>query len=259
MGKLILRPSPLKIHAEPLKFLERIQGDICGPIQPLSGPFRYFMVLIDASTRWSHMCLLSTRNHAFAKIMTQVIRLKAHYPKHQIQKICLDNAARFSYRAFNDYCMAQGIHIEHFVPYVHTQYGLAESLIKSIKLIARPLLHECNLPTSCWGHAVLHAADLIQLRPTAYHTTSLLHLVRGNPPDISHLRKFGCAIYTLVSPPQRTAMGPHRKLGIYMGYQSPSIIKYLEPLTGDLYIARFADCIFNEDHFPALGGRIQVS
>jgi hypothetical protein len=32
MGKLILQPSPLKIHAEPLKFLERIQGDICGTI-----------------------------------------------------------------------------------------------------------------------------------------------------------------------------------------------------------------------------------
>jgi hypothetical protein len=32
MGKLILRPSLLKIHAELLKFLERIQEDICGPI-----------------------------------------------------------------------------------------------------------------------------------------------------------------------------------------------------------------------------------
>ena len=39
-----------------------------------------------------------------------------------------------------------------------------------------------------------------------------------------------------------------------MGYKSPSIIKYLEPLTGDLFTARHADCIFNEDHFPALGG-----
>jgi hypothetical protein len=70
MGKLILRPSPLKIHAEPLRFLERIQGDIYGPIQPLCGHFRYFMVLIDTSTRWSHVCLLSTRNHAFTKFMT---------------------------------------------------------------------------------------------------------------------------------------------------------------------------------------------
>jgi hypothetical protein len=115
------------------------------------------MVLIDASTRWSHVCLLSTRNHAFAKIMMQVIRLKASYPEHQIQKIRLDNAAEFASRAFNDYSMAQGIHVKHSVPYVHTQNGLAESLIKRIKLIARPLLHECNLPTFCWGHAVLHS------------------------------------------------------------------------------------------------------
>jgi hypothetical protein len=49
-GKLILRPSLLKIRAEPLKFLERIKGDICGPIQPLSRRFMCFMVLIDAFT-----------------------------------------------------------------------------------------------------------------------------------------------------------------------------------------------------------------
>ena len=48
-------------------------------------------------------------------------------------------------------------------------------------------------------------------------------------------------------------MDPHRKLGIYVGYLSPSIIKYLEPLTGDLFTAEYADCMFNEDHFPMLG------
>jgi hypothetical protein len=69
-GKLIVKLSPLRIKVEPLKFLERIQREICGPIKPLSGPFRYFMVLIDASMRWSHVCLLSTHNHAFAKFMT---------------------------------------------------------------------------------------------------------------------------------------------------------------------------------------------
>jgi hypothetical protein len=48
-------------------------------------------------------------------------------------------------------------------------------------------------------------------------------------------------------------MGPHRKLGIYVGYQSPSIIKYLESLIGDLFTAQYADYIFDEDHFPTLG------
>ena len=38
-------------------FLERIHGNICGPIHPPCGPFRYFMILVDASTRWSHVCL----------------------------------------------------------------------------------------------------------------------------------------------------------------------------------------------------------
>jgi transposase InsO family protein len=176
------------------------------------------MVLIDASTRWSHVSLLSTRNHAFAKITAQLIKLKAYYPEHRIQSIRMDNAAEFSSRTFNDYCMALGIQIQHSVPYVHTQNGLAESLIKRIKLIARPILINCKLPTSCWGHAVLH-------------------VVRGNPLSISHLRKFGCAVYVPISPPKRTSMGPHRKLGIYVGYSSPSIIKYLEPLTGDLFTA----------------------
>ena len=88
------------------------------------------MVLINASTRWSHVSLLSTRNHAFTKIMAQLIKLKAHYPEHRIQSIQMDNATEFSSRVFNDYCMALGIQVQHSVPYVHTQNGLAESLIK---------------------------------------------------------------------------------------------------------------------------------
>ena len=49
-GKLIVRPSHTKVLVESPTFLERIQGDICGPIHPPCGPFRYFMVLIDASS-----------------------------------------------------------------------------------------------------------------------------------------------------------------------------------------------------------------
>ena len=48
----------------------------------------------------------------------------------------------------------------------------------------------------------------------------------------------------------RTRMGPQRWLGIYVGYESPSIIKYLEPSTGDL----FANCHFDEKLYPTFGG-----
>jgi hypothetical protein len=55
------------------------------------------------------VCLLSTQNHAFTKIIAQVIKLKVEHPEHQIQSIRMDNVAEFSSRAFNDYCMALGI------------------------------------------------------------------------------------------------------------------------------------------------------
>jgi hypothetical protein len=141
MGKLIVRPSYLKIKVEPLQFLERILGDICGPIYPSTGPFMYFMVLIDAFTRWSHVCLLSTRNHALAMFIAHIIKLRAHHVEYAIQMIKMDNATEFSSRAFNDYCMPLGINVEHFVPYVHAQNGVAESLIKRIKFITKTLLH----------------------------------------------------------------------------------------------------------------------
>ncbi|KAL0302656.1 UNVERIFIED_CONTAM: hypothetical protein Sangu_3086700 [Sesamum angustifolium] len=49
-------------------------------------------------------------------------------------------------------------------------------------------------------------------------------------------------------------MGPQRRLGIYVGFESPSIIKYLEPMTGDQFTVRYLDCQFNEIIFPVLGG-----
>ena len=75
----------------------------------------------------------------------------------------------------------------------------------------------------------------------------------GQEPNISHLRIFGCAIYVPIAPPQRIKMGPQRRLRIYVGFETHLIIRYLEPLTGDIFTARFADCQFNEVVFPTLG------
>ena len=119
-GKLITRPSYSKITSESPAFLQRIQGDICGSIHPTYGPFIYILVLIDASTRWSHVCLLSTRNMAFAKLLAQIIKLRAHFPDHQIKSIRLDNAGEFTSQVFDDYCLSLEIEVEHPVAYVRT-------------------------------------------------------------------------------------------------------------------------------------------
>ncbi|XP_012853314.1 PREDICTED: uncharacterized protein LOC105972879 [Erythranthe guttata] len=52
-------------------------------------------------------------------------------------------------------------------------------------------------------------------------------------------------------------MGPQRRLGIYVGFDSPLIIRFLEPMTGNLFIAEFADCHFDETLFIPIGKDIQ--
>ena len=100
----------------------------------------------------------------------------------------------------------------------------------------------------------MHAESLIRIRPTSYHDCSPSQLVLGKQTNISHLRVFGSTIYVPIAPPKRTKICPQRRLEIYVGFDSPSIIRYLEPLTGDVFRARFADCHFNEIVFPQLGG-----
>ncbi|KAK9930871.1 hypothetical protein M0R45_018177 [Rubus argutus] len=150
-------------------------------------------------------------------------KLRAHHSDYPIKSIRLDNAAEFTSKTFDDYCMTLGIEVEHPVAYVHTQNGLAEAFIKRLQMIARTLL------------------------------------VTGYEPDVSHLRVFGCLVNVPIEPPKRSKFGPQKRRGIYVGYETPSIIRYLEPLTGDLFTARHADCDFDETVFPSLGGDSHVN
>jgi hypothetical protein len=154
-------------------FLNNKKGCFYQGITPY-GPFRYFMFLIDASTKWSHVCLLSTHNVAFARLLAQIIRLQAQLTDYPIQSIRMDNAGEFTFQAFYDYFMSTGINVEHPIPHTHTQNGLAESFIKQLQLIARPLLMKTKLHVFVRGHAILHAASLVWIKPIIYQKHSPL-------------------------------------------------------------------------------------
>ena len=78
------------------------------------------MVLIDASTRWSHVCLISTKNVVFARLLTPMIKLRVQFPDYLIKVIILDNVDEFTSQTFIDYCMSVGINVEHPISHTHT-------------------------------------------------------------------------------------------------------------------------------------------
>ena len=63
-------------------------------------------------------------------ILAQIIRLSDQFPNYTIRRIRLYNVGEFTSQTFNDYCMSSEVDVKHLVAHVHTQKGLAESLIK---------------------------------------------------------------------------------------------------------------------------------
>ena len=56
------------------------------------------MILIDTSTSWSHVCLLSTCKLKFVRLLAQIIKLRAQFANYCITTIHPDNAGDFIYQ-----------------------------------------------------------------------------------------------------------------------------------------------------------------
>jgi len=151
------------------------------------GPFRYFLFLVDVSSKQLHVSLLSSRNLAFANLLSILICFKAHFPDYPIKTLQMDNAQEFRSKSFENHCTAMGIELTYSVLYKHAQNGLSESFIKRIQLITRPLFLHAKLPSFMWRHTVLHVANLIRLRPSSVEIAFSQELFSGRIPNVFHL------------------------------------------------------------------------
>ena len=112
-------------------------------------------------------------------------------------------------------------------------------MIKRIQLIYRTLLMQSKLPVSALEHAMLHASMLIRLRPMAYHQYSPAQRISGHQIFLTCANLVTQFKSQYHPPPKRTKMRSQRKFGIYVGYDSHSIIRYLEPMAGDVFTTHF--------------------
>ena len=136
------------------------------------------------------------------------------------------------------------------MPYEHNQNRLAKAYIKKLQMVARPLLLLAKLLATLWGHVILHVAALLRLHPTLLKSITSQELIIGRTPNVAHLQIFGSQVWVPRLEPQRKMISAHREGGVYMGFDSPSIIRYLVPSTKTLLRARFQNCVFEEIVLP---------
>lgn len=189
------------------------------------------MVLIDILVRWLDF-LLSTCNIALARLLALVIMLRTQFLDYPINILYLGNVGEFTSTTFNNYCRPLRIP----APYIHTHNGLVESSIKQIQIIARTLLLHIQLPSSAWRRAIFHVAALIRLTPAAcclLPTRALTYT--------SHLHIFGCVVQF-----HFVEIGTQWCLGIFMGFNSLFIIRYLELIIEVFLLFFFVQIVIDE-------------
>lgn len=119
---------------------------------------------------------------------------------------------------------------------------------KCLQIVVQTLLMRSKLLVFIWEHAIWKITTLICSRFTACNQCSSLQLVFEHPLNLTFMNIWVCRI-CIYYPYSKNKIGLVSCSGIY-DFDFPSIIKYLEQLTRDLFIVLFVDCQFDEIVYP---------
>lgn len=116
--------------------------------------------------------------------------------------------------------------------------------------MARALFYQGHLPQNFWNFSVQHAVHIINKLPTPLLKGKCPYeLLYNKPPNLIHLRVFGCLSYVSTLEYHRTKFQPRAKKDMFLGYKegTKGYIIY------DLYSHQFLvprNVIFYENIFP---------
>jgi len=221
-GKMTKLSFPINIQKS-LDILEIIHSDVCGPMRQESlGRAKYFVTFIDESTRWCEVRFLRSKNEVF-NAFKEVKAMFENVKGKKIKYLQSDNGTEYVNLKFEDLLKNFGIQRRLSVPYNPEQNGLAERKNRTLLDMARCLLIDAGLPPRFWAEAVNTANYLRNRCPTTcLDGKSPYEVWHGKPPNVSHLREFGCKVYCLDTSTGRSKLEARSTEGVLVGYSETS-------------------------------------
>ena len=106
-----------------------------------------------------------------------------------------DNVGENKSQVLNDFFIRKGVRHEFSTPNRAEQNGFAELYIRELTRLTRLILHISGLPHCFWLRAILHACDLLNIRPvsTEDHLITPYEMVHSIKPNVRHFHPFGVA------------------------------------------------------------------
>jgi len=236
--------------------LELIHSDLCEMNGVLTkGGKKYFMTLIDDSTRFCYVYLLNTKDEALHYFKIYKAEVENQLEK-KIKRVRSDRGGEYFSNEFDSFCAEHGIIHERTPPYSPQSNGVAERKNRTLTDLVNAMLDTSGLSKAWWGEAILTACHVLNKVPTKDNEVTPYEEWSKRRTTLSYLRTWGCLAKVNVPIPKKRKLGPKTVDCVNLGYAKNSVgyrflvVKSEVPDVKVGTIMESRDATFFEDIFP---------
>src|SRR3954465_2276495 len=250
------RKSHVIAETRNLAPLEHIYSDLCEMNGVLTkGGKKYFMTLIDDSTRYCRVYLLKSKDEAlnFFKIYKAEVENQLD---RKIKRLRSDRGGEYFSNEFDAFCAEHGIIHERTPPYSPQSNGVAKRKNRTLTDLVNAMLDTSGLSKVWWGEAIITACHVLNRVPTKNKTITPFEEWERKRLKLSYLRTWGCLAKVNVPIPKKRKLGPKTVDCVFLGYASRSIgyrFLIVKSEVFDMHVGTIMesnDATFFEDIFP---------
>src|SRR5438128_4301818 len=185
------RKSHTTAEARNLAPLELIHSDLCEMNGVLTkGGKRYFMTLIDDSTRYCYVYLLKSKDDALNFFKIYKAEAENQLDR-KIKRLRSDRGGEYFSSEFNLFCAEHGIIHERTPPYSPQSNGVAERKNRTLTDLVNAILDTAGLSKAWWGEALLTLCHILNRVPNKNKEKTPYEEWVGRKPSLSYLRTWG--------------------------------------------------------------------
>lgn len=196
MGKQKHFPFPSCARHRATHIAELIHSDVWGPIDTATTSGEtYFVAFTDDFSHYTTIYLIKNKSDVYSRLQQYVTWIE-NQSGQRVKRFRSDNGGEYTSGIVTGFLQSKGIEHELTMPYTAEQNGVAERGHQTIVTRALSAHHQSGYARSFWGYAILNSAYIKNLLPSsATEDKTPFELFHGYPPDVSHLRPFGCLAY----------------------------------------------------------------
>src|SRR3954463_6264648 len=159
------RKSHKTAEARDLAPLELIHSDLCEMNDVLTkGGNRYFMTLIDDSTRYCYVYLLKSKDEALTFFKNYKAEAENQLDR-KIKRLRSDRGGEYFSNEFDLFCAEHGIIHERTPPYSPQSNGVADQKNRTLTDLDNAMLDISGLSKAWWAEAILTAWHVLNKVP----------------------------------------------------------------------------------------------